>query len=68
MIMGDPKSKWDRIDLEESISKGGDTSTIQGDFAPVARKIPIPDLVHSTRLRLTVALGSVLAASPLRSI
>jgi hypothetical protein len=59
VIMGDPKSEWDRFDLEESVSKGGDSSTIQGDFAPVARKIPIPDLVHfdkaspNSRVRLT---------------
>jgi hypothetical protein len=59
VIMGDPKSKWDRLDIEESVSKGGDFSTIQGDFAPVARKIPISGLVHfdkpaaNSRVRLT---------------
>ena len=59
VIMGDPTSKWDRLDVEESVSKGGDTSAIQGDFAPVARKIPISGLVHfdkaaaNSRVRLT---------------
>jgi uncharacterized protein DUF4350 len=46
VMMGDPKSKWDQLDVEETVSAGGDSSIVQGEFARGARKIPIAGLVH----------------------
>jgi hypothetical protein len=50
VMMGDPKSKWDQLNIEETVSAGGDSSTIQGDFARAARKIPISGFVHFDKI------------------
>jgi len=59
VMMGGLHSKWERLDIEESVSAGSDASTIKGDFSPAARTIPIPGLAHfdkadaNGRVRLT---------------
>ncbi|HKN02238.1 MAG TPA: DUF4350 domain-containing protein [Candidatus Binataceae bacterium] len=59
VVFGDAGSEWKRLGLEAAVSVGGNTSTIRGEFAPVAREIPISKLVHfdkaatNAKVRLT---------------
>jgi len=59
VIMGDISSDWKRLEIDEHVSVGKDTSTIEGDFAHAARTIPISGVAHfekadaSGRVRLT---------------
>ena len=46
VVMGESDSDWERLYLGETVTAGGDNSTVQGAFSPAARKIPISGLAH----------------------
>ena len=46
VVFGDPESDWKRLDIKRGISASGAANLIKGDFAPRARKLDVPELVH----------------------
>jgi hypothetical protein len=59
VVFADPESDWKRLDIKRGISASGAANLINGDFAPRARKLDVPEQVHfarahdQTRVRLT---------------
>jgi hypothetical protein len=46
VVFGDPGSDWKKLDIARAISAAGPVELVEGDFAPRARKLDVPGLVH----------------------
>ena len=46
VVFGEPGSVWKKLGIKRGTSEGGQTSSIAGDFAPIAREVPVAGLLY----------------------